>query len=122
MCVQSQPGCYSRSDDTGSLGVAMVPQVFALASPEEIAREAERIYEGLDEEVTAGHEGEFMVVSLRTRKVYISPSSAEAFRIGREAEPHGLFHLIRIGANSAFKVGVSARQHDGWAWPVRRAG
>ena len=84
----------------------MVPQVFALASPEEIAREAERIYEGLDEEVTAGHEGEFMVVSLRTRKVYISPSSAEAFRIGRKAEPHGLFHLIRIGAKSAFKVGL----------------
>ena len=60
----------------------MAAPILALGSPDEIAREAERIYEGLHKDVTAGHEGEFLVISVRTGKVYISPSSAEAFRPG----------------------------------------
>ena len=99
----------------------MAAQVLALGSPDEIAGEAERIYKDLSEDVTASHEGEFMVVSVRTRRVYISPSSAEAFRLGRAAEPNGLFHLIRIGADSAFKGSFTARHDDGWEWPLRRA-
>lgn len=99
----------------------MATQVIELGSPDEIAREAERIYDELDNEITAGHEGEFMVVSVRTGKVYVSPSSAEAFRLGRAAEPNGLFHLLRIGAASAFKGRFTARHDDRWEWPLRRA-
>ena len=114
-------GTSSHKANALHLGVAMTAQVLELGSPDQIAREAERIYDELDDEITAGHEGEFMVVSVRTGKVYISPSSAEAFRLGREAEPNGLFHLVRIGATSAFKGSFTVRHDDRWEWPLRRA-
>lgn len=88
----------------------------SLRSPRAIADEAMRIYGGLDAAIKKQHEGEFMVVDVKSGQHVIDKFSEEAFRLAREKEPHGIFHLIRIGAPAAFKVSQTASRDQGWAW------
>lgn len=88
----------------------------SLRSPRAIADEAMRIYGNLDAAIKEPHEGEFMVVDVKSGQYVIDKFSEEAFRLAREKVPHGVFHLIRIGAPTAFKVSQTASRDQDWAW------
>ena len=88
------------------------------SSPQRIAEKAAEIYGDLDDGIKQAHTGHFMVVDVKSRKHYIAEFSEEAFRLAREDAPHGIFHLIRIGAASAFKVSVSTGHDANWSWPL----
>lgn len=87
----------------------------SLRSPQAIADEAMRIYGGLDAAIKKQHEGEFMVVDVKSGQHVIDKFSGEALRLAREKVPYGVFHLIRIGAPTAFKVSQTASHDRDWA-------
>lgn len=62
----------------------------SLSSPREIAKEAMRIYGGLDAAIEKQHEGEFMVVDVKSGQHVIDKFPEEAFRLAREKAPHGV--------------------------------
>lgn len=84
-------------------------------SPQAIADEAMRIYGGLDAAIKEQHEGEFMVVDVKSGQHVINKFSGEALCLAREKVPYGVFHLIRIGAPTAFKVSQTASHDRDWA-------
>ena len=87
------------------------------SSPQRIAEKAVEIYDRLDDTIKNEHAGEFMVVDVKSEEYYIAKFSEEAFRVARENAPHGILHLIRIGAPSAFRVSFAG--HDtNWSWPL----
>ena len=87
------------------------------SSPQRIAERAVEIYDRLDDTIKNEHAGEFMVVDVKSEEYYIAKFSEEAFRVARESAPHGILHLIRIGAPSAFRVSFAG--HDAnWSWPL----
>ena len=76
------------------------------------------IYNGLDDAIKDAHAGHFMVVDVQSGHHYIAEFSEDAFRLARSEAPHGIFHLIRIGAPSAFKVSLSGGHESNWSWPL----
>lgn len=94
-----------------------IPISLSLRSPRAIADEAMRIYGGLDAAIKEQHEGEFMVVDVKSGQHVIDKFSEKALRLAREKAPHGVFHLIRIGATTAaFKVSQTVSRDRDWAW------
>ena len=88
------------------------------SSPQRIAERAAQIYDQLDDTLKQEHAGEFMVVDVKSEQFYIAKFSEDAFRLAREGTPHGVLHLIRIGARSAFRVSLSASHDANWSWPL----
>ena len=88
------------------------------SSPQRLAERAAEIYNGLDEALKETYAGQFMVVDVKSGRHYIAEFSEDAFRLAREDAPYGIFHLIRIGAPSAFKVSFSTGHDANWSWPL----
>ena len=88
------------------------------SSPQRIAERAAKIYNALGDEIKEEHAGKFMVVDVKSGKYYIAEFSEDAFRSARRDAPYGIFHLIRIGADSAFKVSFSTGHDANWSWPL----
>ncbi len=91
----------------------------SLADPREIARIAEEIYrQKYKEHFEKAHSGKFVVIDIRSKEAHIGDFAEEAFEIARKKAPHGVFHLIRIGAPGAFRVGYAGQQEDIWDWTL----
>ncbi len=88
------------------------------SSPQRISERAVEIYNGLDDAIKKAHAGHFMVVDVKSGQHYIAEFSEDAFQLARKDAPHGIFHLIRIGAPSAFKVSFSTGHDPNWSWPL----
>lgn len=88
------------------------------SSPQRIAERAAQIYDDLDDTIKKTHAGHFMVVDVESGQHCIAEFSEDAFRLARENAPHGILHLIRIGAPSAFKVSFSTGHDANWSWPL----
>ncbi len=74
-----------------------------LATPKRIADAAEAIYEQkYQTEMEADHTGEFVAIDVLGEECYRGKSAAEALQTARKEAPHGVFHLIRVGAPGAF--------------------
>ena len=93
-----------------------------LSTPDKIARAAVLIYENdFKHEFEENHKGQFAAIDVVARKAYTGQFAEDAILKARKSAPHGVFHLIRIGAPSAFKVSY-VYDHDAcWNWPLRPA-
>ena len=89
-----------------------------MLSPQGIAERAKEIYEGLDSATKARHSGEFVVIDVQGGGHYFSPFSARALQTARKKAPNGIFHLIRVGFPTAFKVSQSGGHEQTWTWPL----
>ena len=70
----------------------------SLTAPAKIAERAEAIYEEqFKVEVEAAHDSGFVAVDVLNMTYYFAETSEAALLAAREAAPHGVFHLIRIG-------------------------
>ncbi len=88
-----------------------------VSAPDKIAREANRIYEEkFRKDYERRHKGKYVAIDIRTGRAYRDSSSDGALKKARKEAPHGVFHLIRVGFRSAFKMTRFVRRHDNWTW------
>lgn len=88
-----------------------------LGSLDAIAAKAQEIYERrFKEEFERLYPGQYVAVDVDSEKAYPHETSAGALESARKDEPHGLFHLIRVGARDAFRTTRSAGQYGDDIW------
>ena len=88
-----------------------------LGSLDAIAAKAQEIYDqNFKEEFERLYPGQYVAVDVNSEKAYPHENSAGALDSARKDEPHGLFHLIRVGTKDAFKTTRSARQYGDNIW------
>jgi hypothetical protein len=74
-------------------------------NPEEVARTGEAIYrEMYQENYEQNHRGMFVAINVNTKAATLGKSAGEALQKAKEADPHGVFHLIRVGFSGAFQL------------------
>ena len=96
-----------------------VTTVQMLGAPSEIAAAAEKLYdENYRKEYAKKHPGEYVAINVEDGKAYVAKFAEDALQKAREASPHGIFHLIRIGSPSTFK-GSQVGGYD-WCWRALR--
>lgn len=98
-----------------------------LTDPGKIAEAAEAIYEDqYREDYEQSHDGEYVVIDVATGAAYLGEYAEDALHNARQKAPHGVFHLMRIGAPGAFKVSYIDRRKSAtptaWDWPLRSTG
>ena len=98
-------------------GSASGDGVLDISTPTKIAEAANRIYaEKFKEEYEKKYKGKYVAIDVRTGASYIGDSSDDASENARRKAPYGVFHLIRVGSRSAFKVTRSVKRDDDWLW------
>ena len=88
-----------------------------LSSFEAIAAKAQQIYEeNFKTEYEDKYPGHYVAVDITSEKAFPHETSAGALQNARDAEPHGLFYVLRVGVKDAFKTTRKANQsnHTGW--------
>jgi hypothetical protein len=73
-------------------------------NPKAIAAAGEDIYKSIQVDLEANHRGEFVAINVRTKSYYLGDTAEEALENAKNAEPSGLFHLIRVGFLGAFQI------------------
>lgn len=101
----------------------MTTDMRTLDSPDKIAEAGERIYtDRYKAELEATRSGHFIAIDVLSGAGYVAEFPEEALQEARTKAPSGIFHLIRIGAEGAFKVSFGAHvRHDFWGWPLRQS-
>ena len=78
---------------------------------ERIADQALQIYkEKFQEDYESQHNGKFVAIDIRGEKAYLGDFAEDALREGRKRSPYGIFHLIRVGSSSAFRLRHPSRE------------
>src|SRR5262245_57443387 len=87
-----------------------------LNTPDKIVEAGEQFYaQRHKERLEREHPGHFVAIDVTTGEAFVGEFAEVALQTARAKAPHGIFHLIRIGAPGAFKVSyVSGRPRDGW--------
>ena len=87
-----------------------------LHSPKAIAEAGSRIYaERYRQAFEAAHRGQFVAINVLDASATLGKSASEALRNARAKLPSGIFHLIRVGHEAAFEVGLAQRYaHPSW--------
>ena len=99
----------------------------ALTNPCELAGAAEAIYK---EKYAAEYErlygGKFIVIDVTGERAYLGVYAEGALGEAKRQSPHGVFHLMKVGAPGAFKMsGIDRRKASTpteWNWPTRSMG
>ena len=80
--------------------------------PEKIAEAGEKIYDNrYRQDYEVRHPGFFVAIDTTTEKSYVAQFPEDALEEAKKAAPHGVFHLIRVGAPGAYKVSYSSSAH-----------
>ncbi len=75
-------------------------------STRDTALRGEKIYkEKYQHEFEKTHKGKFVAINVNTSDATLADTSEEAIRLALEKDPSGLFHLMRVGHQSAFDAG-----------------
>ena len=75
-------------------------------STRDIAQRGEAIYsEKYKHDFEKHHKGQFVAINVKTSEATTANTSEEAVRLAMEKDPSGLFHLVRVGHQSAFEAG-----------------
>ena len=93
-----------------------------LDTPEKIADAGERLYaERHKAGLEAANRGEFVAIDVLAGSVYVARFPEEALTEARAKAPGGIFHLIRIGAPSAYRSTAIRPIHGFWTGLPRLA-
>jgi hypothetical protein len=78
------------------------------ANPKQIADAGERIYKDkFQAKLEETAKGKFVAINVGSGSASIGDTPEEALGNGRNEEPRGVFHLIRIGFPAAFQLGYA---------------
>jgi hypothetical protein len=69
----------------------------------EIARVGRKVYERHRADLERLHLGKYVLIDIRTEKVFLAESPEAAFRKAAAERIEGPFHLVRVGARTAFR-------------------
>ena len=73
---------------------------------QDIARRGEAIYaQKYKQDLEQRAVGKFVAINVNSSDATVADSSEEAVRLALQKDPHGLFHLVRVGHQSAFEAG-----------------
>ena len=79
--------------------------VHATGSPSEIVAAGEEIYrKHYQQEFEKDHPDQYVVIEIRSEEAYLGEYPEDAFEKARNKSPEGVFCLIRIGWETAFKT------------------
>jgi len=94
-----------------------------LNSLDKIAEEGERLYQDRHKErLEREASGQFVAIDVGNGEAYVGEFPETALQRAKEANPRGIFHLIRIGAPGAFRVSYAGtKRHDFWKRPLRQS-
>lgn len=98
-----------------------------MTNPGEIAHAGEAIYKAkYAAEYEQLYDGKFVVIDVTDERAYLGVYAEGALGDARRQSPHGVFHLMKVGAPGAFKVtcidGRKASTPTEWNWPLRSMG
>lgn len=86
-----------------------------IMNPKDLATRGENIYrDKYQDAFEVEHDGKFVAIDVYTEDFYLGDTPDEALRHAREANPGGLFHLIRVGSPGAYRVSYSQDVHNEW--------
>lgn len=90
--------------DKGVPDMATTIMTSQFQNPKAIAAAGEEIYKSIQNELESNHRGEFIAINVKTRVYHLGNTAEAALENARNAEPDGLFHLIRVGFSGAFQI------------------
>jgi hypothetical protein len=69
----------------------------------DVARTGHKVYERHRADFERRHPGKYVVIDIRTEKLYLGGSPEDAYRRAAAANESGPFHLVRVGSRAAFR-------------------
>ena len=72
-------------------------------NPREIARAGRKVYERHRAVFERLHRGKYVLIDIRTEKLFLAESPEDAYRRAAAEHEEGPFHLIRIGDRAAYR-------------------
>src|SRR5438045_6386208 len=76
-----------------------------ISQPDSVASRGEEIYrEKLKTLLEPKESGKFVAIEVNSEKYFVGNSSGEALKLATAALPDGVFHLMKIGASTAFTL------------------
>jgi len=92
---------------------------FILTDPEQIAGEAERIYEeNLRSNLEKSNNGQYVAIDVLTGDHYLGEYGEDALIKAREKSQFGVFHLIKIGEPTSLGARYIGQQKHNWNWSL----
>lgn len=70
----------------------------------DVARAGRKVYERHRAELERRHPGKYVLIDIRTERVYLAESPGGAYRQAAAADETGPFHLLRVGDRAAFRT------------------
>lgn len=79
-------------------------------NPSEVSKAGEAIYERLyKSEYEQKHPGKYAAINLADESVTLGDTASAALAEAKRLHPRGFFHIIRVGYQGAFEVGLAYR-------------
>jgi len=69
----------------------------------DIARAGRKVYERHRADLERRHPGKYVLIDIRTEKLYVGDSPEDAYRQAAAENEAGPFHLMRVGNRAAFR-------------------
>ena len=72
-------------------------------NPRDVARAGRKVYERHKADFERRHRGKYILISIRTEKIYVAESPAAAYGQAAAEGEAGPFHLMRVGDRTAYR-------------------
>ena len=101
----------------GHAGSLSERKSMARFDPREVAEKGEAIYaDKFRENYEPEKDGQFVAIDVLTEEAYVAPQPEEALDLARREAPDGIFHLIKIGSEGAFRVSYTTNASSDWVF------
>lgn len=88
-----------------------------ILNPNDAAELGEKIYrDRYKEQYERKHNGMFVAINVLTEQVFISDTPEDALDSAHAAAPDGIFHLIQIGHEGAFRISHTQEKNLDWVF------
>ena len=72
-------------------------------NPRDVARAGRKVYERHRADFEHRHHGKYVVIDIRTERIYVGESPEAAYRQAASRHEVGPFHLVRVGDRAAYR-------------------
>ena len=84
-------------------------------TPDEIAKRGEEIYrECFQDKYEGKQDGKYLAIDVENKKEYLGDYSEDALLTAKRTNPNAILYLIRIGEETAFRVGYTGIRNNGY--------
>jgi len=84
------------------------------SDPKAIAEAGETIYRDMyQKDFEQNQRGKFVAINVKAKTATLGDTASDALLAAQKADPHGVFHLIRVGFTGAFQLSRHQRVSQG---------